>query len=376
MLELQSVGKRVGDAMHLSDISLKLEPGSLNVLLGPTLSGKTSLMRIMAGLDRPTSGRVLVDGEDVTGRPVQKRDVAMVYQQFINYPTLTVFENIASPLRLAKADAGRIAREVERAADLLKLTPYLDRTPLNLSGGQQQRTAIARAIVKNAGLVLLDEPLANLDYKLREELREELPKIFAESGAIFVYATTEPSEALLLGGRTATLREGRVTQFGPTVEVYRAPIDLETARTFSDPPLNTTAVTKTGAVFRHGAGEDAAEIPVATAYSGLPDGAYTLGLRPYHLSLQPTGEDSVPLQAEVVVTEIAGSESFVHVRAMGEEWIVLTHGIHDLAQGEAITIHARPGRALVFDKEGRTLTPDAVTSLAAPAPAASSVEAA
>lgn len=118
---------------------------------------------------------------------------------------------------------------MRKAAELLKLTPYLDRTPLNLSGGQQQRTALARAIVKNANLVLLDEPLANLDYKLREELREELPRIFAESGAIFVYATTEPSEALLLGGNTATLNEGRVTQFSRTIEVYRRPVDIVTA---------------------------------------------------------------------------------------------------------------------------------------------------
>ena len=136
---------------------------------------------------------------------MQRRKIAMVYQQFINYPAMTVYENIASPLRVAGADAGRIDREVKRAAELLKLTPYLERTPLSLSGGQQQRTALARAIVKNAGLVLLDEPLANLDYKLREELRAELPRIFAESGTIFVYATTEPHEALLLGGNTATL---------------------------------------------------------------------------------------------------------------------------------------------------------------------------
>ena len=162
--------------------------------------------------------------------PVQKRNVAMVYQQFINYPAMTVYENIASPLRVAGADSARIDREVQRAAELLKLTPYLDRTPLNLSGGQQQRTALARAIVKDAGLVLLDEPLANLDYKLREELREELPRIFAEAGAIFVYATTEPQEALLLGGNTATLSEGRVTQFGPTIEVFRRPVDLVTAQ--------------------------------------------------------------------------------------------------------------------------------------------------
>ena len=131
---------------------------------------------------------------------------------------------------------------MREAAKLLKLEPYLDRKPLNLSGGQQQRTAIARALVKRADLVLLDEPLANLDYKLREELREELPRVFAASGAIFVYATTEPTEALLLGGNTATLFQGRVTQFGPTPQVYRHPHDLTTARVFSDPPLNTLQV--------------------------------------------------------------------------------------------------------------------------------------
>ena len=247
MLELRNVTKRCPARTHIRDVSLTLRHGSLNVLLGPTLSGKTSLMRLMAGLDAPTSGSVWFDGNDVTGVPVQKRNVAMVYQQFINYPSLTVYENIASPLRVAGADhAPRSTARCSRAAALLKLTPYLDRTPLSLSGGQQQRTALARAIVKNASLVLLDEPLANLDYKLREELREELPKIFAEAGTIFVYATTEPHEALLLGGNTATLSEGRVTQFGPTIDVFRRPVDLVTARTFADPPLNTIVLRKSG----------------------------------------------------------------------------------------------------------------------------------
>jgi ABC-type methionine transport system ATPase subunit len=152
MLELRNVTKTVAGADHIRDVSLTLQHGSLNVLLGPTLSGKTSLMRLMAGLDKPTSGSIWFDGVDVTGVPVQKRKIAMVYQQFINYPAMTVYENIASPLRVAGADKARIDQEVKRAAGLLKLTPYLDRTPLNLSGGQQQRTALARAIVKNASL--------------------------------------------------------------------------------------------------------------------------------------------------------------------------------------------------------------------------------
>src|SRR5919197_4208577 len=138
MLELRSVSKSVGGVDHMRDVSLKLEHASLNVLLGPTLSGKTSLMRLMAGLDQPSAGSVWFDGKDVTGVPVQRRNVAMVYQQFINYPSMTVYENIASPLRVAGADAARIDREVKHAAELLRLTPYLDRTPLSLSGGQQQ----------------------------------------------------------------------------------------------------------------------------------------------------------------------------------------------------------------------------------------------
>ena len=220
---LDHVTRTVSGVRYLRDISLDLERGTLNVLLGPTLSGKTSLMRLLAGLDRPDTGRVLVDGKDVTGFDVRKRSVAMVYQQFINYPSLTVFENIASPLRVSGQPKASIGKRVQDVAKLLKLEPYLDRTPLQLSGGQQQRTAIARALVKGADLVLLDEPLANLDYKLREELRAELPRIFEASGAIFVYATTEPTEALLLGGRTICMWEGEILQAGDTPSVYRRP---------------------------------------------------------------------------------------------------------------------------------------------------------
>ena len=168
---LDHVMRAVDGIPAIRDVSLTLERGTLSVLLGPTLSGKTSIMRLLAGLDKPTSGRVLVDGKDVTGFDVRKRSVAMVYQQFINYPSLTVYENIASPLRVQGKPRAEIESRVQEAARLLKLEPYLNRTPLQLSGGQQQRTAIARALVKGADLVLLEEPLANLDYKVREELR-------------------------------------------------------------------------------------------------------------------------------------------------------------------------------------------------------------
>ncbi len=355
-LVLDRIGKDLGAQTHIDDVSLTLEPGSLNVLLGATLSGKTTLMRLMAGLDAPTRGRLIDNGKDVTGWTVHRRNVAMVYQQFINYPAMTVFENIASPLRVAGLPKAEIDSRVRGAARLLKLEPYMDRKPLELSGGQQQRTAIARALVKRADLVLLDEPLANLDYKLREELREELPRIFAESGAIFVYATTEPSEALLLGGATATLFEGRVTQFGPTAQVYRRPQDLVTARVFSDPPLNTLQGTKAGGRVTLATGQ---EIPAHGAFAGVADGTYTIGFRAHHLSLDPVAGESIALPARVSVSEITGSESFVHLDVGPNRWVALTPGVRRLDPEADITVWLEPGRLFLFDAGGRLAAADA-----------------
>jgi glycerol transport system ATP-binding protein len=338
MLELRNVTKTVGAAEHIRDVSLTLQHGSLNVLLGPTLSGKTSLMRLMAGLDVPTSGSVWFDGKDVTGIPVQKRNVAMVYQQFINYPAMTVYENIASPLRVAGTERAKIDKEVRNAAALLKLTPYLDRTPLSLSGGQQQRTALARAIVKNASLVLLDEPLANLDYKLREELRAELPKIFAATGTIFVYATTEPHEALLLGGNTATLSEGRITQFGPTIDVFRRPNDLVTAKTFADPPLNTIVLKKRGSSF-------------------LLDGGVNLPVPAELAGIAGPSPSAVAVRAKVSVTEITGSESFVHLDFADVRWVMLEHGILVFEPDQTIEVFIDPRHIMVFDANSRSAAP-------------------
>ena len=350
MLELNKAEKVVAGEHHIHPTSLVLERGTLNVLLGPTLSGKTSLMRLMAGLDKPTGGSIHFDGKDVTGVRVQDRNVAMVYQQFINYPAMTVYENIASPMRIAGRDRSTIDREVHRAAELLKLTPYLDRTPLNLSGGQQQRTALARALVKNASLVLLDEPLANLDYKLREELRLELPRIFAESGAIFVYATTEPTEALLLGGNTATLSEGRITQFGRTIEVYRRPADLLTARTFADPPLNMIDVVRSNGSLRIGAQEVA---PVPPHLAGIPDGPLTIAFQPHHLSLQPRTETAARLPVTTLVSEIGGSESFIHIDYLNNRWVMLEHGVHEVEPDRRMDVFLDTRHLMAFGSDGR-----------------------
>jgi glycerol transport system ATP-binding protein len=185
-LTLQRVDKIVGPETHLYPLDLTLAPRAVTVLLGATQAGKTTLMRLMAGLDAPSHGQVRVDGNDVTGMPVRERNVAMVYQQFINYPSMSVFDNIASPLKLRGEKS--IANRVQELAAKLHIEPFLKRLPAELSGGQQQRVALARALAKNAPLMLLDEPLVNLDYKLREELRDELTQLFAAGDSTVVYA--------------------------------------------------------------------------------------------------------------------------------------------------------------------------------------------
>ncbi|MCW6507891.1 ABC transporter ATP-binding protein [Lichenifustis flavocetrariae] len=350
---LDQISYRVGEETFIDNVSLRLEPGSMNVLLGPTLSGKTTLMRLMAGLDRPTAGKIIDNGVDITGVPVRKRSVAMVYQQFVNYPTLSVYENIASPLRVAGLPKAEIEARVGRAAALLRLEPMLKRTPAQLSGGQQQRTAIARALVKQAKLVLLDEPLANLDYKLREELREELPRIFAETGAILVYATTEPTEALLLRGQTATLWQGRVTQVGPSATAYREPDNIDAARVFSDPPLNEVSVTKAGAMATLESGR---KVPAEGVLSGMPDGVYRLGFRADAVTIGHPQPGMLSFPGTVSVTEISGSESFVHVDTGLGTWVCLVEGVHQWEPGDRTEAQFDPGRAFVFGSQGQRVT--------------------
>jgi glycerol transport system ATP-binding protein len=347
---LDHITRSVDGIATIRDVSLTLERGTLSVLLGPTLSGKTSIMRLLAGLDKPASGRVLVDGKDVTGFDVRKRSVAMVYQQFINYPSLSVYENIASPLRVQGKPRAEIESRVQEAAKLLKLEPYLKRVPLQLSGGQQQRTAIARALVKGADLVLLDEPLANLDYKLREELRTELPRIFEASGAIFVYATTEPSEALLLGGRTICMWEGQILQTGETSKVYRHPDTLRVAQVFSDPPLNIVGIEKHNGSVQYAGGVQA---PASGLYADLGDGAYRVGFRAHQLEVESGIAGRHAFSATVTVTEITGSESFVHLNRDASNWVAVLQGVHEFPPGYVLDAVLDPNNVFVFDPAGR-----------------------
>ncbi len=351
-LVLDSISKKVGKEIHIDNVSLELKKGSRNILLGRTLAGKTSLLRLMAGLDRPTSGRVLIDGEDVTGKPVRKRSVAMVYQQFINYPSLTVYKNIASPLRMSKVKKAEIDRRVHETASMLHIEDLLERLPSELSGGQQQRVAIARALVKETDLLLMDEPLVNLDFKLREELRFELQQIFERGKAIVIYTTTEPVEALMLGGNIVVMDEGRILQNGPTPEVYRNPINLKVAEVFSDPPINCMRGTVTDNKAFLGEG---LEIPLKGHISSLGEGEYTFAVRSDRFQLSRTDKNDVKIHARVALYEINGSETFLHVDYEDVRLVVQEDGIHPLPIGAQVDLYVNPGLFFVYEEKGNLI---------------------
>jgi glycerol transport system ATP-binding protein len=349
-LTLQNVTKVVRGQTHLYDIDLDLASGSFNVLLGPTQSGKTSLLRLMAGLDRPTTGAILEDGKDVTTAGVRKRNVAMVYQEFVNYPSFTVYQNIASPLRRAgRLSASEIDTKVRATAEMMRIERYLGRLPAELSGGQQQRVALARALIKEAPLLLLDEPLVNLDYKLREELRSEIRHIFRHDETTVVYATTEPQEALLFGGNTVVVDAGRVLQSGPALDVYRRPATIRVAEVFSDPPIN---------LIRAHIGPQECRLspsvafPVAEHMRELTPGDYRVGVRANHIGVVQRPGSSGVIRATVELAEINGSETYVHARHSDFTLIALLEGVHEFALGAEIDLYLDPDRLFVFNGAG------------------------
>jgi glycerol transport system ATP-binding protein len=352
-LKLESVEKQVGPSTHLYPMDLRLQPRAVTVLLGATQAGKTTLMRLMAGLDSPSKGRVTVDGKDVTGVPVRERNVAMVYQQFINYPSMTVFDNIASPLKLrGSIDRSGISQRVQSLAERLHIEPFLKRLPAELSGGQQQRVALARALAKNAPLMLLDEPLVNLDYKLREELREELSALFAAGDSTVVYATTEPTEALLLGGYTAVMDQGELLQYGPTAEVFHKPKSIRVARAFSDPPMNLLGGQAASLGVQLNSGLQL-NVPLPNGMKGLSSDL-TIGLRASALRINQRPGD-VALPGKVELAEISGSDTFVHVDTPVGELVAQLTGVHYFDLGTQVTLYLHPSQVYVFDPKGDLL---------------------
>jgi glycerol transport system ATP-binding protein len=350
-LQLKNITKQVGGETHLETINLTLEKGSFNVILGPTLSGKTTLLRLIAGLDSPSSGQLLMDGQDLSSIPVWRRKVAMVYQQFINYPNLNVYENIAFPLQRMKLPQQEIDRKVKAVAELLQIENYLQRKPRELSGGQQQRTALARSLVKGADLLLMDEPLINLDYKLREQIRDEFKNIFKTNGdSIIIYSTTDPLEALQLGGNILILNEGRQLQNGPTHHCFRNPQTEEVAKVFNDPPMNMID----GNVSNdHALLGRELKVPRVAHLKNLPDGSYRFGLRASDLFLKQQDSSDNVLPATIDLGEISGSETFIHARHNDASWVIHELGIHGHGLGENINAYFNASNLFVFTPEGQ-----------------------
>jgi len=348
-LVFDNISKIVSGEILIHPTDLGLEAGSFNTLLGRTGAGKTTILRLMAGLERPTTGRILVGGEDVTGVAVRRRNVAMVYQQFVNYPNFTVFKNIASPLEVAKVGRSEIERRVRGVAEMMHLEDLLERLPAELSGGQQQRVALARALVKRADLLLLDEPLVNLDFKLREEFRVELRKVLTESGAIVVYATAEPQEALALGGDTIIIDDGGIVQQGIAAGIYRRPKNVRAARLVGDPPMNVVDGRIEDASMRMG--EDR-PVEAPDHLRTLPDGPYLFGVRPHHVLMKRGDPTDITIDTRVDLAEISGSETAIHFEHGGSSWVSLQDGVHPLDVDEPIHASVKPQRVFAFDPGG------------------------
>ena len=349
-VQIEGVTRRFGAALAVAGVSVDIPSGEFLPILGPSGCGKTTTLRMVSGLTLPDAGRILIGGQDVTQVPSHKRNIAMVYQQFINYPSFTVFDNIASPLRRAGLAKAEIDRKVREAAAILRIEGLLDRLPNELSGGQQQRTALARALVKDAGLLLLDEPLMNLDYKLREELRGELQAIFGGRKSIVVYATTEPMEALLIGGTTVILDEGRALQVGPTLDVYHNPASVRVGEVFSDPPMNLVAGRVEDGNLRL---DGDIIVPRVGHLADLATGSYRFGIRANHLFVVREMPDLVFFDATVELAEISGSETFIHAARGGFSWVVQEEGVHSFSLGHVVRVFLNPRDIFVFDEVGR-----------------------
>ncbi|SEG61214.1 glycerol transport system ATP-binding protein [Nonomuraea solani] len=349
-LKFDGVSVRQRGETWLDDIRLELSNG-MTTLVGPLMAGKTTLMRVAAGLLTPDSGRVVIDGKDVTGISVRKRSVAFVYQQFINYPSLTIYENIASPLRLdPRFRGGAIDRRVREVAELMGIAELLPRRPAELSGGQQQRTAIARALARPVDVLLLDEPLANLDFKLREQLRADLKTMFTGSEGVVLYSTADPNEALTFAAPAVILGEGRVQHTGDVAEMYAHPPTLAVAATLSDPPLNLLpGVVREGRIECLGT-----SFPAPRAHAEGRN--VVLGVRPHQVTIGRNGAGALELPAEIRLAEVTGSATFLHLLLQGNRHLVAhLPGTQLFTPGESTVAYVDPAHLFVFDDDGGRL---------------------
>ena len=335
------------DQYHLNEVSFNFKEGNLYTILGRTLSGKTTLLKTIAGLLTPDSGAIEFDGKDFLKVPVWQRNVAMVYQQFINYPHLNVFENIAFPLRQRKIDSEEINNKVMDSLKSVGLVGYENRKIQELSGGQQQRVSLARSLVKNAKILLLDEPLVNLDYKLREQLREEFKSLFSKGLAdetILIYSTTDPRETMELNGEVIVLDEGKVLQVGPAKEIFENPNSLKVAEISNDPPMNIIEVDISNEQIRF----EGIEIKAPSHLSKLTKGGLKIGLRSSDIELSENGHEF-----EVELAEISGSETLLHLKRGSIKIIISIEEVLNFKIHDKIKIDFKIDRAYAFGADGK-----------------------
>ncbi len=303
-ISFDRVTKRFGDVVAVSDLSLEVDDGDFLVLLGPSGCGKSTLLRMLAGLEEPTEGVISIAGEPVNGVEPKDRDIAMVFQSYALYPHKTVRENIEFPLRPRKVPPDERRQQADDAAAQLGLSQLMERKPGQLSGGQRQRVALARAIVRRPVAFLMDEPLSNLDAKLRTQTRAELVELQRRLGTTFVYVTHDQVEAMTMAKRVAVLSEGVLQQVGPPTEVYDRPANLFVARFIGNPPMNTLPGTVDGSTIRVAGGS----VPSPTTSEALPD-EVVVGVRPERIGLG--GPGATGIRAELRVVESLGHEQLL-----------------------------------------------------------------
>jgi len=316
---IDDLTKNFGDHSVLNRVSLEVQDSSFTCLLGPPGAGKTTLLRIIAGLESPTEGRILFDGSDMAAVPPQQRGVAMVFQDFALYPHLSVFDNIASPLKAGKRPKSEIEQEVNSVSDFLNIGGLLDRKPWQLSGGERQRVAIARVLVTKPQIALFDEPLVNLDYKIREEMRGQFKTMQEELGQTIVYATPDPLDAMVMADKVALIDSGVVRQYTTVDEAYQRPADLFSGVYLGFPAMNTLpgAIKKKGEeLFLDAPSLGIINVTNLKPRLPSPEIEVVVGIRPEHIliSQQQPEELDVSLEAEIVMGEVIGSDTILHLK--------------------------------------------------------------
>jgi multiple sugar transport system ATP-binding protein len=339
-----------GTTRATDEVSLHIPDGEFMVLLGPSGCGKTTLLRMVAGLETPDSGQIVIGGKDVTYLEPRRRNLSMVFQSYAVFPNKKVYDNIAFGLKVRGESAAEIRRKVEWAADLLQLTPYLDRYPAKLSGGQRQRVAVARAIVVDSDVLLMDEPLSNLDALLRLSFRAELKKLVSELGITTLYVTHDQVEALSLGDRVAVMREGRVVQCGSPVDVYTDPADTFVGGFLGSPPMNFLR----GTVGDDGAHLDfgGQSLPLPPALSSFSGKELVLGIRPEAIAVD-SGETG--LHTAVQVFEPLGSSTLLTTEVSGQTLKVQASAGFRADPGDRLWLRLPPEQCRWYDPETQLL---------------------